>query len=122
MSTADRSAADPNVAPVSNVPPDQNVSSVRTTISRKKRSANRRNARKSTGPQTDQGKCVSSRNAVTHGIFCNDLVIGAERMDVMLALRDAIHLALGINPNDAIELGLADAIVSARWKQRRVRR
>jgi hypothetical protein len=30
--------------------------------------ANRRNARKSTGPKTAAGKAASSRNALTHGL------------------------------------------------------
>src|SRR5687767_8797500 len=62
------STTDPNAA-------DQNAASVRSTISRKKLAANRRNARQSTGPRTDEGKAVSSRNAVTHAIFCRDLLV-----------------------------------------------
>ena len=49
------------------------------TSTRSKRSsarkirANRRNARSSTGPRTDAGKAVSSRNALTHGGLSNGL-------------------------------------------------
>jgi len=38
-------------------------------ISDKQMMANRQNAQKSTGPKTDAGKAVVSRNAVKHGIF-----------------------------------------------------
>src|SRR4051794_5646293 len=50
----------------------------RPVVSDKKCAANRRNAGKSTGPRTDAGKLVSSRNAVTHGLFCRDLVLPGE--------------------------------------------
>lgn len=39
-------------------------------ISERKLLANRANAKKSTGPRTERGKACSSRNAVTHGLFC----------------------------------------------------
>ncbi len=40
--------------------------------------ANRRNARKSTGPRTPEGKAVSSQNATSHGIYCRDVVLDGE--------------------------------------------
>ena len=46
--------------------------------------ANRKNAKRSTGPRTEQGKRNSSRNAFKHGVLANDLVIeraGEKRRD-----------------------------------------
>ena len=40
--------------------------------------ANRRNARKSTGPRTPDGKAQSSRNAVRHGILARNLMLVGE--------------------------------------------
>jgi hypothetical protein len=40
--------------------------------------ANRQNAQKSTGPQTDEGKAVVSQNAVSHRLFAAEAVISVE--------------------------------------------
>src|SRR5688572_16586272 len=104
MSTADRRASD---ATDPNVPSDQNASSVRTTISRKKHAANRRNARRSTGPRTETGKKTSSRNAVTHALFCRDLLVRGEPREQLLELRESLRDALA--PADAVEHGFVDS-------------
>ena len=41
-------------------------------ISQKQLEANRKNALKSTGPRTPEGKAAISRNALKHGIFARD--------------------------------------------------
>ena len=48
------------------------------TTSPRKIEANRRNAQRSTGPKTTEGKAKSSRNATTHGIFVKQFLSGAE--------------------------------------------
>ena len=40
--------------------------------------ANRANAKKSTGPKTDSGKQISRRNALKHGLTSEAIVIGDE--------------------------------------------
>ena len=40
--------------------------------------ANRRNARKSTGPQSPSGKATSSRNAVRHGLLTKTVTLPDE--------------------------------------------
>ena len=42
------------------------------------RDANRRNAQRSTGPKSPEGKARSARNATTHGIFCRDICLDGE--------------------------------------------
>ena len=42
---------------------------MRKTMSLKQLAANRRNAQKSTGPKTPEGRAVSKMNALKHGIL-----------------------------------------------------
>ncbi len=47
--------------------------------------ANQANARRSTGPRTDQGKDASRRNALTHGMAARTLVLPDEEAEVIAA-------------------------------------
>ena len=40
--------------------------------------ANRKNAKKSTGPNTPEGKARSSKNALKHGLLARDAVLPGE--------------------------------------------
>jgi hypothetical protein len=48
---------------------------MRKTMSLKQIAANRRNAQKSTGPQTPAGRAVSKMNALKHGILSKEVVV-----------------------------------------------
>jgi hypothetical protein len=91
-----------------------------TTVSQRKIEANRRNALRSTGPRTDQGKARSSRNATTHGVFCREMVLPDE--DPREFDRYRIPMMRGLEPRDGLEQELAEQIVSLGWKLRRLRR
>jgi hypothetical protein len=43
--------------------------------SEKQKAANRRNAKKSTGPKTVEGKAAVSRNAIKHGLHSSHIVL-----------------------------------------------
>ena len=90
-----------------------------STVSARKIRANRRNAKKSTGPKTPEGKAASSKNATTFGIFCSDLLVFGENMKDFHFLRESFLLSL--LPHDMVELMLVDRIVTANWKLRRLR-
>jgi hypothetical protein len=49
-------------------------------ISKKQLEANRRNAKKSTGPRTKRGKRISSRNSIKHGLYSRDLIINSPKL------------------------------------------
>jgi len=44
-------------------------------VSEKQLAANRQNAQKSTGPKSEEGKRISSRNAIKHGLYSRDIII-----------------------------------------------
>ena len=90
-----------------------------SSISDKKLQANRRNALKSTGPRTTQGKSRSSRNAITHGLFARNLLLPDESSQELHELKMSILKRL--NPRDMLELQLVDQIVADCWMGRRAR-
>jgi hypothetical protein len=89
-------------------------------LSQKQLEANRANSQKSTGPRSDDGKRKSSRNAVKHGFFARDLVLPGEDPDELSELK--LGLLKRLNPRDALELTMVDAMVADLWKLRRVRK
>jgi hypothetical protein len=90
-----------------------------TSVSEKKRLANQRNARKSTGPKTVAGKKRSSQNAITHGVFCQEISFLKEDRPLMIELRREFIRSL--KPQTVLELSFVDAIVENHWKLRRLR-
>lgn len=90
-------------------------------VSDRKLMANRRNARRSTGPVTPEGKQRSSLNALQHGLRCADqLILPGESRAEMLILRQEVIQSL--RPQDAMQLMLVERIVNARWKLDRLHR
>jgi len=79
--------------------------------------ANRRNAEKSTGPQTDEGKQIASRNALKLGLFSTQLVLPDEDATELEALR--AELLHRFKPADVMEHLYTDRIVCAAWRLRR---
>jgi hypothetical protein len=82
--------------------------------------ANRRNAEKSTGPKTAEGKDRSKRNHTSHGFFCADLVLPGEDPWRFHYLREA--LIDDHKPQNHAELMIVDRIVVAQWKLNRLQR
>ncbi len=82
--------------------------------------ANRANALLSTGPQTLEGKAISSKNARTHGLTSKDLVILPNEQDDFLDFQ--IELTGQIKPNGQLERSAFDNLLHAAWNMRRIRR
>jgi hypothetical protein len=94
------------------VAPNSDSSKV-SKVSSRKRAANRRNARQSTGPRSQAGKARSARNAVTHGIFARIVLDGENRTVFELMIREYM---LALAPQNGVELDLVNRIVIAQWK------
>ncbi len=82
--------------------------------------ANRRNARRSTGPRTLVGKARSSKNACRHGLLSRDVVLPDEDAETFGTFHDDITTRL--DPHGAVEHLLVDKIVMSAWRLGRVYR
>src|SRR4051812_29863238 len=88
-------------------------------LSEKKIEANRRNAKKSTGPKTDKGKEASSQNALRHGLT-------ATRFPILPGEDEAayvqFHAAMtgDLKPRGMMQREIVDDLVQVRWRIRRV--
>ena len=89
-------------------------------ISQAKIEANRRNAQKSTGPRSKEGKESSRRNAVKHGARAETLMLLDEDPQVLEEQKAAWRACLA--PRDEVELGVVDDAVEYAWPQARARR
>src|SRR4029453_3994412 len=79
--------------------------------------ANRRNALKSTGPTTPEGKERSSRNALRHGLMAETVLVFLESSDDYELFEATI--ILDYNPETAVERQLALRLASVLWRLRR---
>ena len=82
--------------------------------------ANRRNAAKSTGPRTAEGKATVAKNATKHGLFTRYDVVISENQADFEGFRDDMLAELG--PEGTIETVLAGRIVSLTWRLKRTER
>jgi len=87
--------------------------------------ASRRNAQKSTGPKTPEGKAASKMNALKHGILSTKevLVRGRNILEKESEFED-FHQQFweDWNPVGAMEIELVNQIVKTVWRLRRVRK
>lgn len=82
------------------------------------RKANQRNAQKSTGPKTAEGKAIAARNATRHGLLAQSLVLDTEDAHLFADRRDAMRAHLA--PVGEMEEVLVERIVTCAWRLRRL--
>jgi hypothetical protein len=82
--------------------------------------ANRRNAQKSTGPKTPQGKRTVAQNAATHGLTAAAPVIAGEDPAAFSRFRQ--QLLTELRPRGPLETMLADRIIDLSWRLKRTGR
>src|SRR5258708_2008977 len=86
---------------------------------KKQIAANRKNAAKSTGPRTPEGRLASCQNAVRHGLTATQLVLSVEEeSEFHQILRD---FQAELKPTGTLEQALFEQIVGAQWGMRRLR-
>src|SRR5215203_5888596 len=88
--------------------------------SEKKAEANRRNALKSTGPRTPEGKAAVRLNALRHGLRSEEILLPGEDEQALRELDE--YLRAELQPVGELENLLIDRVVAAYWRLRRVGR
>jgi hypothetical protein len=80
--------------------------------------ANKRNARKSSGPKTPEGKAAVSHNALKHGLLSQEMLLPDEDESSLVQLSEHLHSQL--QPVGELESLLVERIIAAAWRLRRV--
>jgi hypothetical protein len=88
--------------------------------SEKKAEANRRNALKSTGPKTPEGKAAVRHNALKHGLLSREVLLPGEDEEALRELGERLRAEL--RPVGELEDLLVDRITAAYWRLRRLGR
>ena len=86
--------------------------------SQKQIEANRRNALKSTGPKTDEGKAAVSMNALRYGLRARSILIPGENPEEYDRL--CASLEAEWRPRNTTERLLLEQMVTAQWKLARL--
>jgi hypothetical protein len=89
-------------------------------ISAAKAAANAANAQLSTGPRTEEGKAISSRNALKHGLTSQELIVREDEQHELNELHESLRREL--SPEGAIEELTFKTIIHAAWTMHRCRR
>ena len=82
--------------------------------------ANRRNAQKSTGPQTIKGKTASRNNAFKHGLLSTDVIIPGEDPEIFAYLTSQLDVEL--EPVGFQEAEIVERMAILMWRLRRLYR
>jgi hypothetical protein len=93
------------------------------TMSPKQLAANQRNAQKSTGPKTPQGRAVSKMNALKHGLLAQTVVVRGHKLkestNEFKKLCQEFYIDLApVGPQEEM---LVNQIVTATWRLHRAR-
>jgi len=80
--------------------------------------ANRKNAKKSTGPKTPEGKATVAFNAMKHGILSRQVLLPDEDESTLVKFGKNVRQQL--QPFGEMETFLAERIITAAWRLRRL--
>ncbi len=102
--------------------PDSQEEDSKKKTSQKQIEANRRNAKKSTGPKTEQGKQVVSGNSVKHGMYSKQIVIQSMHYSEDPEEYEVLYesLVADLEPENSFQEHLVRKITNAIWRSRRV--
>ena len=93
-------------------------------LTEKQLEANRRNAELSTGPVTDEGKAIVSKNRVSHGVLSRDVVLPGmeqfENVEDFKQLKESLEEYW--QPEGVMEESLCEDLAIQWWRMRRLYR
>ena len=87
-------------------------------VSKRQLEANRLNARRSSGPRTQEGKGRTRMNALRHGLTAKSIVIGDEDSNEFEQLQ--VDLETDLQPATRLERELVGRLAGLLWRLRRV--
>jgi hypothetical protein len=87
-------------------------------VSESQLSANRANAKSSSGPKTQAGRARSRMNAVKHGLTAREITVEGERPEEFDAFREGLFA--DHKPASALERELIDRLAGLLWRLRRL--
>lgn len=91
---------------------------MKPTTSPARLEANRRNALKSTGPRTAEGKAISAQNASQHGLLSREALLPDDDRGAFEAFAEGTRVQLA--PVGTVEAILVDRLVGCAWRLRRI--
>jgi hypothetical protein len=80
--------------------------------------SNRKNAKLSTGPRTPEGRTISSKNSIKHGLTSKDVVLASESLTDYQDFHEAMFDSL--RPFSKLEETLVIRIVQCAWRLQRM--
>jgi hypothetical protein len=86
-------------------------------VSQKQIDANRRNAQKSTGPKTKEGKDKSAMNSIKYGIYSDKFLIKGEKKEDFDEYSNSFINWL--NPNNPVLFDMVSQIIASGWFAKR---
>jgi len=91
-------------------------------VTEKKKEANRKNAQKSTGPKTEQGKLVAAQNSIRNGLYTRALIVNSPILKENATDYNSLIFALDrdLQPEGLFEECLVRKIANCLWRMRRV--
>jgi hypothetical protein len=87
-------------------------------VSARQQAANERNAQKSTGPKTPQGKAVSRNNALRHGLRAENILLPGEEPSARATVTEAYYQEF--KPVGPVEHRHVERLIAIDWRMRRI--
>ena len=80
--------------------------------------ANRRNAQRSTGPRSPEGREISSRNSQQHGVLSQRVTTDVEENEIYERMLNSLMEEYG--PRSETEILLVERLANLFWRERRL--